>query len=750
MNKLNGNGFFSVFSVAHIYGGIKLRVTNPFLFIIAVFLICSNIWTDEYIVDNDNGTPGYIETGTWTTSTSTGYNGGTYRYVIGTSPVASATWTPNIVNTGRYEVYAILRTSANRTNDAPYTIVHAGGSTVVHINQYGTNQIQELYLGEFDFNAGTSGYVRINNNGQSGSVAYIADAMRFITAADNPPSITNLNHTPQYPAASDTVNAIATITDDGTIASARLYYSSLPSGASGNFQAFDDGAHNDGSAGDSVYGAAIPSQPDGNTVTYYFTATDNIDQTTTSSSNNYTVGQTVPREYRCIWADSWGTGFLNTSQADIFVQNCRNNNINTIIVEIRKIGDAYYNSGIEPRATNISAGYDPLGYLISLAHDTSGGKKRIEVHAWFVMHRITTGEILNPQHVLFQHPEYIMLDSTGSSGTGTRFIDPGHPGTVNHNVSVILDCLSNYDIDGINMDYIRYPEAAGEWGYNLVSVARFNAFYGKSGQPLGTDPDWDNWRRECVTMEVKKIYVKSLMVKPGVVVTADTVTWGSSYSNFQASSAYSTVFQDWVGWLQQGIIDYNAIMDYKTNNAQFQGWCNLSLASDDKRGSIIGIAACYQTTVQNSMDQLLYARNAGAAGLNIYDYYSEVNAASPATRTDFYNALKTQVFPTWADPPIHIWKTSPTTGIFEGNLTNSGSPIDHGTVRIDGQPATQVYTDGSGWYAILDVPPGNHDLRFSKTGYTDKVVPANIPFAGDIITVNADFAGTLVNDWENY
>ena len=726
---------------------MKLLRFSIFLFLMVLTTILA--YPVEYIVDNDNGSPGYVETGSWSLGGSTGYNGGTYRYTLGSSPASSATWTPNIGIVGRYSVYAILRTSTNRTNDAPYTINHSAGSTVVHISQYGTNQVRELYIGEFDFNSGTGGYVRLNNNGQTGNVAYIADAIKFVSVSDTPPSITNLNHNPSYPTATDTVTATATITDNGIITSARLYYNSTPSGASGNVQAYDDGNHGDGAAGDSVYGASIPPQPNGNTVTYYFTATDNISQTTTSSSRAYTVGQTVPREYRCIWADSWGTGFLTQSSADTFIQNCRNNNINTIIVEVRKIGDAYYSSNFEPRATNIPSGYDPLGYLISLAHDTSGGKKRLEVHAWFVMHRITTGETLDTQHVLVQHPEYIMLDSTLSSGTSTKFIDPGHPGTVNHNVSVIIDCLSHYDIDGINMDYIRYPEAAGEWGYNTTSVSRFNAFYGKSGQPLGTDPDWDDWRRECVTMEVKKIYIKSLMVKPSVVVTADTVNWGSAYTDFQASDAYAAVFQDWVGWLQQGIIDYNTIMDYATSNTRYQGWCNLSLVNDDKRGSIIGIGAYLQTTVQNSMDQLLYARNAGAAGLNIYDYYSEANAAAPATRTDFYNALKAQVFPTWIDPPIHSWKSSPTTGIFEGNLMNSGSPIDHGTVMIDGQPATQVYTDGSGWYAILDVPPGSQQLRFSKPGYTDKVVPANMTSAGDIITVNAVFASAISN-WENY
>ena len=153
---------------------------------------------------------------------------------------------------------------------------------------------------------------------------------------------------------------------------------------------------------------------------------------------NWMIG---PREYRCIWIDSWNTGILTEAQCDELIQTCRDNNINTIIPEIRKVGDAYYDSNLEPRATNISPpSFDPLGYLCQIAHDTSGGKKYIEVHAWFVAQRISTSLNLPDGHVLDEHWEYVMRDSSGDTGT-TLYLDPGHPGSVDHNVAVILDCF---------------------------------------------------------------------------------------------------------------------------------------------------------------------------------------------------------------------------------------------------------------------------------------------------------------------
>ena len=439
-------------------------------------------------------------------------------------------------------------------------------------------------------------------------------------------------------------------------------------------------------------------------------------------------------EYRCIWVDIWSPFILNATECKTLVDRCRANNINTIIPEIRAYGDAYYESDLEPRGHLLpNNGFDPLGYLIDLAHDTSGGKKYIEVHAWFVMQRVSSSTSLHPDHVLSQHWEYVMRNSSGNTGTA-YYLDPGHPGALDHNVAVILDCLSNYDIDGINLDYIRYPGAA--WGYNQTSIDRFNAF--KSEEPSA---DWSDWRRECTTHQVKKVYVKSLMIDPDVVITADTVNWGSNYSagNYTSSSAYAGVFQDWVGWLQEGIIDYNAFMNYVEggSNTRYNGWTDLSLANDDKRGSIIGIGAYMQTSVQDAMDQLLYARDQGAAGLNIYDWGGEANATSE-TEADFYRELKAQVYPEWVYPPVHKWKVRPTKGMFEGNVSAFGVPVDHAAVEIEGDPSTLVYTDGSGWYAILEIPPGEHRLRFSKPGYSDVVSAPTVLTAGQIKTVDAD------------
>ncbi len=452
--------------------------------------------------------------------------------------------------------------------------------------------------------------------------------------------------------------------------------------------------------------------------------------------------QPAPRpELRVMQVDSWGTGILTSNQVEELVSTCRDNNLNTIMAEVRKVGDADYNSSIEPRATNISPDFDPLAYLLQLGHDTSGGRKRIAIHGWFVMHRISRGEPLDTRHVLMQHPDYEMVKRDGSHTQRNRYLDPGHPGTVDHNIAVILDCLSRYDIDGINCDYIRYPEDEGDWGYNPVSVARFNACYGKTGLPDPKDPDWAAWRRECVSLELKKLYVKAWKLKPRVLVTCDTINWGDGYRDFSTSRAYTQAMQDWVGWLRQTLFDYNSLMNYTrtTDKLRFQEWSKLSMSVDAQRGSIIGIGAYMQASIQDSLDLLLWLRQQGAAGFFIYDWHSEVQGNRKGeTREQFYEALKKQVTPAWVDLPEAGWKIAPTKGILEGTVASEGQPVDHASVMLKDQPDARTVTDGSGWFAILNVKPGSYSLEVSKSGMEDRSTPATVRRGGEFATLTVE------------
>ncbi|MCH7720246.1 MAG: lamin tail domain-containing protein [Planctomycetes bacterium] len=110
-----------------------------------------------------------------------------------------------------------------------------------------------------------------------GSWDFMADPTPGATNAghNSPPSIVDTMHTPAAPTNQDKVWVTAGVTDtDGTIADVTLTYDA----GSGSVEVtmLDDGAHQDGAAGDDVYGGQIPAQPQDTLVNYYLTATDDL------------------------------------------------------------------------------------------------------------------------------------------------------------------------------------------------------------------------------------------------------------------------------------------------------------------------------------------------------------------------------------------------------------------------------------------------------------------------------------------
>lgn len=147
----------------------------------------ANVWlvrersvnAQEIIVDNDGGAPGYAETGPWTTSLSPGYGGLTYRYAYtANTTTATATWTPTLPVAGWYPVYVWYLHSGNRSVDARFVVHHAGGDTEVALSQEVHGQTWR-FLGEYYFDAGSSGSVTLLNQSSDLDQVVIADAVRF-------------------------------------------------------------------------------------------------------------------------------------------------------------------------------------------------------------------------------------------------------------------------------------------------------------------------------------------------------------------------------------------------------------------------------------------------------------------------------------------------------------------------------------------------------------------------------------------
>lgn len=134
--------------------------------------------TYEVIGNNDFGAPSYLESGGWSTSASSGWSGGSYRFT-NTSLAGGqlATYTLPISVTDRYPVYVWYRDGANRTTEARFEIDHAAGTSVREIDQT-IDGSRWYYVGTFPFRAGENAVLRWSS--QSGSPGVIvADAVKI-------------------------------------------------------------------------------------------------------------------------------------------------------------------------------------------------------------------------------------------------------------------------------------------------------------------------------------------------------------------------------------------------------------------------------------------------------------------------------------------------------------------------------------------------------------------------------------------
>lgn len=132
--------------------------------------------TNEIIVDDES--EGFSMRGFWAKSASDGHHKN-YRYVYSQGKAtAAAVYTPQIPEAGWYWVSTYYRSGANRSKDVRYIINHAGGRSVVAINQE-THGLTWVYLGRFYFEKGQAGNVVISNQSNDVNQAIIADAVRF-------------------------------------------------------------------------------------------------------------------------------------------------------------------------------------------------------------------------------------------------------------------------------------------------------------------------------------------------------------------------------------------------------------------------------------------------------------------------------------------------------------------------------------------------------------------------------------------
>ncbi len=255
-------------------------------------------------------------------------------------------------------------------------------------------------------------------------------------------------------------------------------------------------------------------------------------------------------EVRAVWLTTiggidWPHTYANTTSAMLAQQRelcdildrLASANINTVIIQTRVRATTIFPSDMEPwdgclsGKPGLSPGYDALAYAINECH-----KRGMKVHAWVVTIPCGKWNGAGCKNLRKTHPQ--LLRKIGEDG----FMNPENPGTADYLARFCGNLVSNYDIDGIHLDYIRYPDT---WG-KISSKER---------------------GREHITRIVRAIAAEVRERKPWVQLSCSPV---GKYADTKRQSsrgwnARDIVCQDVALWLKEGLMDAIYPMIYFRN-----------------------------------------------------------------------------------------------------------------------------------------------------------------------------------------
>lgn len=264
-------------------------------------------------------------------------------------------------------------------------------------------------------------------------------------------------------------------------------------------------------------------------------------------------------EQKALWVTPWD--MTSSEMIDRVVENAYSWGITDLLVEVRYRGDALYipNKRVKTYRNNEPISYliegkqiDPLEEFIAKAK-----KKNIKVHAWVTVLVITPRDLSNvcSSHLYYQNPDWLTYNNLDERITHLKFegayLDPGLYEVRNYLVNVFSDIVSNYNIDGLHLDYIRYPNS--NYGYNPISIKRYDDLL-----RIIKDIDFVEWKEKQITSLISQINQSVKRIKPNLILSA-AVMPDIDYAVVKYS-------QNWFDWLNQNIIDKVYLMAYQTDD----------------------------------------------------------------------------------------------------------------------------------------------------------------------------------------
>ncbi len=345
-----------------------------------------------------------------------------------------------------------------------------------------------------------------------------------------------------------------------------------------------------------------------------------------ASSNSELLLVTPVGELRGVWVSRWL--YSNAADLDRIVSDATDANLNAIFLQVRGEADAFYDSAYEPWSRILTGtlgqdpGWDPLEAMLQRAHAAG-----IQVHAWIntfpAWQSANAPGSSTPEHPLRANPSWLCANDNGvpmaPGESSYQFFSPGNPAVRAHIASVLEDLADKYEIDGLHLDYVRYPGPT--YCHDAASEAEFARL--RSADP---NLSWGEFQRENVALTVEAVRTRVRAVRPNAVLSA--ATWGiyrNKWNWSSVSKGYDDYFQDAHGFIERGLLDALVPMTYWASTAVPGERLDFATLTEDHvsaarragRYAFAGISAEHDGAEISRQVQI--ARDKGARGMVFFE-----------------------------------------------------------------------------------------------------------------------------------
>jgi uncharacterized lipoprotein YddW (UPF0748 family) len=334
-----------------------------------------------------------------------------------------------------------------------------------------------------------------------------------------------------------------------------------------------------------------------------------------------------------------------------------------LFVQVRGRGDAYYRSSMEPPAADLDmpiTDFDPLEYLLVRAH-----RAGISVPAWVNVFLVWSDPTTAPPegHVVSRHPEWLLSSPQGErmdersvrwalqSGIEGYYLSPALPAVRRYVAAVIRDIVTRYPVDGIHLDYVRYPGRG--YTYGRDERTRFALEWGIDPGEVGADrARLAGVLGERVVTALDSVYVERRAGDVDSTVAAIRGVVGdlplSAAVVADAVQGRVEKGQDWAGWVHGRLVDFVVPMAYTYSPLEIEQRLRSFQRVVGRDRLLIGLAL-FDGRDQELFETIPLIRHENARGYALFSY--NVLAGNPYAAALLEEALFANIESdsSWAD-----------------------------------------------------------------------------------------------------